>query len=65
MSGGTSGSGTASARPAAYFYSEIDGVFFLCVSDYVIEEKTAVLQKRDSEGFGFVLRGAKGETMDR
>lgn len=41
------------------------GFFFLCVSDYVIEEKTAVLQKRDSEGFGFVLRGAKGETMDR
>lgn len=39
--------------------------FFLCVSDYVIEEKTAVLQKRDSEGFGFVLRGAKGERMDR
>eukprot|EP00066_Takifugu_rubripes_P022227 XP_011611493.1 PREDICTED: SH3 and multiple ankyrin repeat domains protein 3-like [Takifugu rubripes] len=31
-------------------------------SDYVIEEKTAVLQKRDSEGFGFVLRGAKAET---
>lgn len=32
-----------------------------CVlSDYVIEEKTATLQKRDSEGFGFVLRGAKG-----
>lgn len=30
------------------------------VSDYVIEEKTAVLQKRESEGFGFVLRGAKG-----
>uniref|UniRef100_A0A3B4AUN8 Uncharacterized protein n=1 Tax=Periophthalmus magnuspinnatus TaxID=409849 RepID=A0A3B4AUN8_9GOBI len=27
--------------------------------DYVIEEKTAVLQKRESEGFGFVLRGAK------
>lgn len=35
-------------------------VFSLCVSDYVIEEKTAVLQKRESEGFGFVLRGAKG-----
>uniref|UniRef100_A0A3Q3J798 PDZ domain-containing protein n=1 Tax=Monopterus albus TaxID=43700 RepID=A0A3Q3J798_MONAL len=34
----------------------------LCVSDYVIEEKTAVLQKRESEGFGFVLRGAKAET---
>lgn len=29
-------------------------------SDYVIEEKSATLQKRDSEGFGFVLRGAKG-----
>ncbi|XP_076015982.1 SH3 and multiple ankyrin repeat domains protein 3 isoform X2 [Genypterus blacodes] len=31
-------------------------------SDYVIEEKAAVLQKRESEGFGFVLRGAKAET---
>ncbi|XP_061124596.1 SH3 and multiple ankyrin repeat domains protein 3 isoform X1 [Syngnathus typhle] len=31
-------------------------------SDYVIEEKMAVLQKRESEGFGFVLRGAKAET---
>ncbi|XP_037551765.1 SH3 and multiple ankyrin repeat domains protein 3 [Nematolebias whitei] len=31
-------------------------------SDYVIEEKTAMLQKRESEGFGFVLRGAKAET---
>uniref|UniRef100_H3CB10 SH3 and multiple ankyrin repeat domains protein 3 n=1 Tax=Tetraodon nigroviridis TaxID=99883 RepID=H3CB10_TETNG len=31
-------------------------------SDYVIEEKTAILQKRESEGFGFVLRGAKAET---
>ncbi|XP_056603893.1 SH3 and multiple ankyrin repeat domains protein 3 isoform X4 [Triplophysa dalaica] len=31
-------------------------------SDYVIEEKSATLQKRDSEGFGFVLRGAKAET---
>jgi hypothetical protein len=30
-------------------------------SDYVIEEKSSVLQKRDSEGFGFVLRGAKGK----
>lgn len=30
----------------------------------MIEEKTAVLQKRDSEGFGFVLRGAKGK-LDR
>lgn len=30
-------------------------------SDYIIEEKNAVLQKKESEGFGFVLRGAKGE----
>lgn len=29
-------------------------------SDYVIDDKVAVLQKRDHEGFGFVLRGAKG-----
>ncbi|XP_045146551.1 SH3 and multiple ankyrin repeat domains protein 3, partial [Echinops telfairi] len=31
-------------------------------SDYVIEDKVSVLQKRDHEGFGFVLRGAKAET---
>ncbi|XP_072327310.1 SH3 and multiple ankyrin repeat domains protein 3-like isoform X1 [Scyliorhinus torazame] len=31
-------------------------------SDYVIEEKTAVLQKKEIEGYGFVLRGAKAET---
>ena len=37
----------------------------LCFSDYVIEEKTAVLQKRESEGFGFVLRGAKGRKRGR
>uniref|UniRef100_A0A3Q3A246 SH3 and multiple ankyrin repeat domains protein 3-like n=1 Tax=Kryptolebias marmoratus TaxID=37003 RepID=A0A3Q3A246_KRYMA len=36
----------------------VPSVFF----DYVIEEKTAMLQKRESEGFGFVLRGAKAET---
>lgn len=29
-------------------------------SDYIIKEKTVLLQKKDSEGFGFVLRGAKG-----
>lgn len=29
-------------------------------SDYVIDDKVAILQKRDHEGFGFVLRGAKG-----
>lgn len=31
-------------------------------SDYIIKEKTVLLQKKDSEGFGFVLRGAKGKT---
>lgn len=35
-------------------------VSFLC-SDYIIKEKTVLLQKKDNEGFGFVLRGAKGE----
>uniref|UniRef100_A0A8C6M0D3 PDZ domain-containing protein n=1 Tax=Nothobranchius furzeri TaxID=105023 RepID=A0A8C6M0D3_NOTFU len=44
-------------------YNQIDMLTGrLCSSDYVIEEKTAVLQKRESEGFGFVLRGAKAET---
>uniref|UniRef100_A0AAY4DKI7 SH3 and multiple ankyrin repeat domains protein 3 n=1 Tax=Denticeps clupeoides TaxID=299321 RepID=A0AAY4DKI7_9TELE len=35
---------------------------FTSYSDYIIEEKEAMLQKKDSEGFGFVLRGAKAET---
>ncbi|PWA17902.1 hypothetical protein CCH79_00008084, partial [Gambusia affinis] len=30
--------------------------------DYIIKEKTVLLQKKDSEGFGFVLRGAKAQT---
>nr|XP_023420201.1 SH3 and multiple ankyrin repeat domains protein 2 isoform X2 [Cavia porcellus] len=30
--------------------------------DCIIEEKTVVLQKKDNEGFGFVLRGAKADT---
>uniref|UniRef100_A0AAQ4NWN3 SH3 and multiple ankyrin repeat domains 2 n=1 Tax=Gasterosteus aculeatus aculeatus TaxID=481459 RepID=A0AAQ4NWN3_GASAC len=29
-------------------------------SDCVVDEKTVVLQKKENEGFGFVLRGAKG-----
>lgn len=33
----------------------------LALSDYIIKEKTVLLQKKDNEGFGFVLRGAKGE----
>uniref|UniRef100_A0A672MXM3 SH3 and multiple ankyrin repeat domains protein 3 n=1 Tax=Sinocyclocheilus grahami TaxID=75366 RepID=A0A672MXM3_SINGR len=35
---------------------------FTSYSDYIIEEKNAVLQKKENEGFGFVLRGAKGKT---
>lgn len=35
----------------------------LPTSDYIIKEKTVLLQKKDSEGFGFVLRGAKGECL--
>ncbi|XP_018611469.2 SH3 and multiple ankyrin repeat domains protein 3-like isoform X1 [Scleropages formosus] len=35
---------------------------FSSYSDYIIEEKNAVLQKKENEGFGFVLRGAKAET---
>ncbi|KAM6980497.1 SH3 and multiple ankyrin repeat domains protein 2-like [Aplochiton taeniatus] len=31
-------------------------------SDCVIDEKTVVLQKKENEGFGFVLRGAKADT---
>ncbi|KPP76612.1 hypothetical protein Z043_104027, partial [Scleropages formosus] len=33
-------------------------------SDCVIDEKTVVLQKKDNEGFGFVLRGAKGVVVN-
>uniref|UniRef100_A0AAV2KU70 SH3 and multiple ankyrin repeat domains protein 3 n=1 Tax=Knipowitschia caucasica TaxID=637954 RepID=A0AAV2KU70_KNICA len=35
---------------------------FNSYSDYIIEEKNAILQKKENEGFGFVLRGAKAET---
>ncbi|XP_032894623.1 SH3 and multiple ankyrin repeat domains protein 2 isoform X3 [Amblyraja radiata] len=35
---------------------------FDAISDCIIEEKTVVLQKKDNEGFGFVLRGAKADT---
>uniref|UniRef100_A0A8C7UHH2 SH3 and multiple ankyrin repeat domains protein 2 n=1 Tax=Oncorhynchus mykiss TaxID=8022 RepID=A0A8C7UHH2_ONCMY len=31
-------------------------------SDCVVEEKTVVLTKKENEGFGFVLRGAKADT---
>lgn len=36
-------------------------MLFILHSDYIIKEKTVLLQKKDNEGFGFVLRGAKGK----
>lgn len=36
---------------------------FILYSDYIIKEKTVLLQKKDNEGFGFVLRGAKGGAL--
>lgn len=42
--------------------SDLLALFSLLLSDYIIEEKNAVLQKKENEGFGFVLRGAKGKT---
>lgn len=41
--------------------SDLGALFSLLPSDYIIEEKDAVLQKKENEGFGFVLRGAKGK----
>uniref|UniRef100_A0A671K9I3 SH3 and multiple ankyrin repeat domains protein 3-like n=1 Tax=Sinocyclocheilus anshuiensis TaxID=1608454 RepID=A0A671K9I3_9TELE len=42
--------------------SDLTVLLSLMLSDYIIEEKNAVLQKKENEGFGFVLRGAKAET---
>ncbi|KAI2653398.1 SH3 and multiple ankyrin repeat domains protein 3 [Labeo rohita] len=39
--------------------SDLTVLLSLMPSDYIIEEKNAVLQKKENEGFGFVLRGAK------
>ncbi|XP_006860879.1 PREDICTED: SH3 and multiple ankyrin repeat domains protein 2 [Chrysochloris asiatica] len=35
---------------------------FDATSECIIEEKSVLLQKKDNEGFGFVLRGAKADT---
>uniref|UniRef100_A0A287CSB2 SH3 and multiple ankyrin repeat domains 2 n=1 Tax=Ictidomys tridecemlineatus TaxID=43179 RepID=A0A287CSB2_ICTTR len=43
-----------------YTVGSYDG--FDTSSDCIIEDKTVVLQKKDNEGFGFVLRGAKADT---
>ncbi|XP_076965073.1 SH3 and multiple ankyrin repeat domains protein 2 isoform X7 [Callospermophilus lateralis] len=43
-----------------YTVGSYDG--FDASSDCIIEDKTVVLQKKDNEGFGFVLRGAKADT---
>uniref|UniRef100_A0A673GFV7 SH3 and multiple ankyrin repeat domains 3a n=1 Tax=Sinocyclocheilus rhinocerous TaxID=307959 RepID=A0A673GFV7_9TELE len=45
-----------------YGGSDLTVLLSLMLSDYIIEEKNAVLQKKENEGFGFVLRGAKAET---
>lgn len=50
--------------PGSMVLKSNPSIILLCSflpSDYIIEEKTAVLQKREHEGFGFVLRGAKGK----
>ncbi|KAI4822740.1 hypothetical protein KUCAC02_008269, partial [Chaenocephalus aceratus] len=47
-------------RPAGDQYSAHNGSNK--DDDYIIKEKTVLLQKKDSEGFGFVLRGAKAQT---
>uniref|UniRef100_A0A087XFJ2 SH3 and multiple ankyrin repeat domains 1 n=1 Tax=Poecilia formosa TaxID=48698 RepID=A0A087XFJ2_POEFO len=51
--------GTDGPRPGEL--SLEDGVIDVG-SDYIIKEKTVLLQKKDNEGFGFVLRGAKAQT---
>ncbi|TDH03259.1 hypothetical protein EPR50_G00161350 [Perca flavescens] len=40
----------------------LNGIISMWLHDYIIKEKTVLLQKKDSEGFGFVLRGAKAQT---
>ncbi|XP_024077690.2 SH3 and multiple ankyrin repeat domains protein 1-like, partial [Terrapene carolina triunguis] len=40
----------------------MDTIFPTVSGDYIIKEKTVLLQKKDNEGFGFVLRGAKAQT---
>ncbi|KAK9400390.1 SH3 and multiple ankyrin repeat domains protein 3 [Crotalus adamanteus] len=63
---GLGGGGAPPAPPpAAMLPPAPPSLILLCSllpSDYIIEEKAAVLQKREHEGFGFVLRGAKAET---
>ena len=45
------------------FVSPLSPLCPLSASDYIIKEKSVLLQKKDSEGFGFVLRGAKGKKI--
>lgn len=58
MCGGTS---RWSGRGGMVLESDLTVLLSLMPSDYIIEEKNAVLQKKENEGFGFVLRGAKGK----
>lgn len=52
--------GTLRGQPATLPTGLVLSSLLSSISDYVIDDKVAVLQKRDHEGFGFVLRGAKG-----
>lgn len=62
MCGGTSRwSGRGAPDTGMVLESDLTVLLSLMPSDYIIEEKNAVLQKKENEGFGFVLRGAKGK----
>lgn len=62
MCGGTSRwSGRGGPDTGMVLESDLTVLLSLMPSDYIIEEKNAVLQKKENEGFGFVLRGAKGK----
>ncbi|CAB1313687.1 unnamed protein product [Coregonus sp. 'balchen'] len=54
--------GALSTRVSMLQDSYLLSLSSLLSSDYIIEEKNAMLQKKENEGFGFVLRGAKAET---
>uniref|UniRef100_A0A8C3AZR2 PDZ domain-containing protein n=1 Tax=Cyclopterus lumpus TaxID=8103 RepID=A0A8C3AZR2_CYCLU len=50
---------------AVWVFFLLTNITLFCVNntfDYIIKEKSVLLQKKDSEGFGFVLRGAKAQT---
>lgn len=46
-----------------FFHLCLSFSFSYFSSDYIIKEKSVLLQKKENEGFGFVLRGAKGDVL--